>query len=96
MAADGFRESAVRLSGDLDRFFAFELFDPRLRQQHSLHVDARRIHRGDPAIAELEGSSAIRVRQPPACALGALLEPAAGTIQKGGRREVLLKGDRAH
>ena len=95
MAADGLRERVVRLSGDLLRLFAFKLFDAGLRQRQSLHVDARRIHRRDPAVAEVD-ELGDQVRQPAARPLRALLQPAAGTVQEGGGCEVLFEGDRAH
>ena len=95
MAADGFRDRRIRASREGLRLLDLELFDARRRQRQRLHIDAGRIHRRDPAIADVEEVGDER-RKPAADLFRALLEPAVGAVEEGGRGEVLLKGNRAH
>ena len=95
MAADGFRERGVRLAREGPRLLDLELFDAGRRQRQRLHIDARRIHRRDPAIADVE-EVGDELRKPAADLFGALLQPAVRAVEEGGRGEVLFESDRAH
>ena len=77
------------------RLLALELLDARRGQRQRLHVDFSRIHRRDPAIADVE-EVGDEPRKPPADLGGALLEPAVWSVEEGGRDEVFLERDDAH
>ena len=95
MAPDGFRERNVCASREGLRFLDVELFDARGRQRKRLDVDASGVHGCDAAIANVDELSDER-REPPAKLLRPLLQPAVGAVEKSGRGEMFLKGDRAH
>src|SRR5271163_3298457 len=95
MAPDGFRERDIRAPRKGLRLLALELFDARRGQRQRLHIDARRVHRRDPAIADVNELIDER-REPSADLFGALLQPPVRTVEKGGGGEVLLERDHAH
>ena len=94
MAPDGFCERGVRLAREGLRLVDLELFDARRRQRQRLHIDAGRIHRRDAAIADVE-EVGDKLREPAADLFGALLQPAVGAVEEGGRSEVFFDRNRA-
>jgi hypothetical protein len=77
------------------RLLDLELFDAGRGQRQRLHVDAGRIHRCDPAIADVD-EVGDELRKPAADPLSIFLQPAFGAVQEGGRGEVFFESDRAH
>ncbi len=65
MAPDGVRERGVRASRKGLRLLDIELLDAGRGQRQRLHVDARRVHRRDAAVANVDELSDER-REPPA------------------------------
>ena len=95
MTPDGFGERSVGVSREGLRFLDVELLDAGRRQRQRLHVDAGGVHRRDAAVANVDKLGDKR-REPPAKLLRPLLQPAVGAVEKSGRGEMFLKGDRAH
>ena len=77
MTPDRVRDRGVRASREGLRLLDIELLDAGRSQRQRLHVDARRVHRSDAAIADVDELSHER-REPPADLFRPLLQPAAG------------------
>ena len=77
------------------RLLGLELLDAGRCQRKRLHVDLRRVHRRDPAVADI-GKLSDQRRQPAPGPLRPLLEVAVRTVEKRRRGEVLFEGDGAH
>ena len=77
------------------RLLDIELLNAGRGQRKCLDVDARRVHRRDAAVVNVEELSD-QGREPPAGPFRLLLQPVGRTFEISRRGEMFLKGDRAH